>query len=274
MIRRPLCCRALILAAILILLTHCVRYEDQDDDQPQKQTGQAALDEIREQLEHPLRQPRARTTPEKIEKPADARNLNSTTPNTQLTTIAEIAIGQSKVPWPPRIGAPFPRMQFLTPSLQRRSLDEFRGRVVVIEYVSMASAVTQAFAGSRDRGPFGSSALRNDFKPLESYFPEYSGGIPSTDVILVQILMLDHHAQPVSTETAAAWNKHFELEARGRVILIASPVLLRNQGSEVVGGFQMLDKNGVVRADATGERSKTLFSELFPGLARYVRANI
>ncbi len=261
-----------LLLIALPFICSCIQDESQEDQG--NESGNSAistLDEIRQQLDRPIRQPKA-TEPPQGNNLRDRSNNNSGFADPKKTALAEVRSSQAAGNWPPELNVPFPQMIFLTAGLQKRSLDEFRGRVVLIEYVSMASGVTQALAGSTQRGPYGAVPLRTDFKPFESYFPSYSGGIPAGDIVMVQILMLDHRSQSVTPEAATAWIRHFDLEARGRVVLIGSSALFRNGGSSLVGGFQLLDKKLVVRADATGDRARTVFTELFPLLPRYVRA--
>jgi hypothetical protein len=133
----------------------------------------------------------------------------------------------------------------------------------------MGSSVTQAFAGANERGGYGYVPLNKNYKSLEQYFPEYAGGVHANSINLVQIVMANERGESPTAAEVATWSQFFELETRrGRIVLVGSPVLLNRRGFEIVGGFQLLDKHLVVRADATRERSKTLFSKLFPLIAR------
>ncbi len=272
---------ALLLCAPILLICSCVRDEASESVAEKPRTS---LDEIRAQLDRPLQksvvvQPtpvtkekisrwKALTTSQSADKPVE----NPVNPKKQL--LDEVYLAQDQASWPPQLGQQFPLMPILTPTLEKRMTDLFKGRATLIEYASMNSAATQALAGSGERGPYGAVARYPSLKVLESYFPDYSNGIQAGEINRVQILMVDLHAQIVSPGLAQAWNEHFELESkRGRIVLIASAALLQGSGSELIGGFQLLDKNMVVRADATGVRSKTLFSKLFPALARLARSN-
>lgn len=270
-----------LLPSFLIFSTSCVRDEEAETPPPSKLS---ALEEIKEQLNRPLIKAAPSKAPEEPTKAsrwighnnATVRGLGKPTPenpvNAQRKLITEIYELQDQVSWPPEEGQPFPVMPLLSPTLEKRMTESFRGRVTLIEYAAMTSPVTQALAGSNDRGPYGAVAMSPSFKRLEQYFPDYSGGIQAGDINRVQILMTDLRSQIVSPALAQAWSEHFELESKhGRTVLIASAALLQGTGAELIGGFQLLDKNMIVRADATRTRSKTLFSVLFPLLPRLVR---
>lgn len=263
-----------MLTVTCMLSTGCVRYEDGDERQSSN-PSLSSLEDIKRQLDAPLRQPAREPTPEPEPESSGRwkaygnRDKGKNPQQEQEKKLAsEVLESQARNAWPPETGYEFPSMLFLNANGQRRSMEEFRGRMVLVEYVWMGSPVTQALSGSNQRGPFGKVPINKQFKSLEQYFPEYSGGVSINDVTLLQILMVDGASHEVTPETAKAWVKHFDLEAKRRTVLIGTPALLRNEGSQLLGGFQLLDRNLVVRVDATRERSKTLFSQLFPALPR------
>jgi cell division protein FtsL len=269
----------LLLTCIVFSIVGCVR-EEVSESAPE--SPRSSLDEIRAQLDRPLKknivaQPttaqkekvsrwKALTSPQSIQKPEE----NAIDP--QKLLFDEVYQAQDQASWPPQVGQQFPIMPMLSPNAEKRMTDSFRGRVTLIEYASMKSAATQALAGSGERGPYGAVNTYPPLKVLESYFPAYSSGIQASDINRVQILMVDLRSQIVTPALAKAWSEHFELEGkRGRIVLIASAALLQGSGSDLIGGFQLLDKNMFVRGDATGARSKTLFSGLFPLMTRFAR---
>lgn len=272
---------ALLLTSMVFSVTiiGCVR-EEVSESAPE--TKLSSLDQIRAQLDRPLKKPivvqpttapkekisrwKALTTSQSADKPVE----NPVDP--QKTLYDEVYQAQDQASWPPQIGQQFPVMPMLSPTLEKRMTDSLRGRVTLIEYASMRSPATQALAGSGERGPYGAVNTYASLKVLESYFPTYSAGVQAGEVNRVQILMVDLRSQIVSPALAKAWSDHFELETKhGRIVLIASAALLQGSGSELIGGFQLLDKNMIVRGDATGARSKTLFSGLFPLMIRFAR---
>jgi hypothetical protein len=257
-----------IYTLLFTLLTCCVRYED---DNNQSSANSSPLEQIKAELNRPKQAQTEPTAKPKKERWKAYGNKNpdpATIEEQQRAKFAEVRRSQEQASWPAKVGNYFPTMLFLTPNGDKRSIDEFKGRPILIEYVSMSSTSSQAFSGSQDRGSFLAIPINKNFQSLEKYFPVYSSGVHAHEITLMQILLLGPKGRPVDLTTAKNWTKHFELEQRGRIVLIATSALLRNDGSQLLGGFQLLDKNLVVRADATGERSKTLFSQLFPLIKR------
>ena len=265
----------LLLSCLLLSIPGCVRY---DDDKAATQPNGSPLDEIHAQLDRPIaKQEKGEPTAKPEKKTERWRAYGNKNPDAetiqeqQRTRLAEVLKSQEEAPWPPQLGYHYPEILFLTANGEKKAFADFKGRPILVEYVSMKSSSSQALAGANEKGSFSSIPLNRNFQSLELYFPSYAGGINAGQIGLVQILLVNSRGGAVALADAQAWAKHFELEARGRTVLVGTSVLLRGEASQLLGGFQLLDKNLVVRGDATGERSKTLFSQVFPLIPRLAK---
>jgi hypothetical protein len=78
--------------------------------------------------------------------------------------------------------------------------------------------------------------------------------------------------QAPSEEDARAWASHFQLyRARNEVVLAGTPELATKASRNLIPGFQLIDKDFILRADSTGVRTDDdLYSELLPMIRRIV----
>lgn len=178
---------------------------------------------------------------------------------------AEVAARQKKIPWPPRLGAAFPDMPLIDSRGKIVEFSSFRGKVVLVEYGAMNSATTQAFSGAREFGPFGSVSPSPRLNSIRDYFADYAAGTDPRRVTFVQILFADLENRIPLVDDLAAWAEHFGDARSGRTTYFSAGPLLRKRSDDLVPGFQLLDRNLVVRADATGSSPRQdLFKDLLP----------
>jgi hypothetical protein len=171
--------------------------------------------------------------------------------------------------WPPVLHETYPDLRLVDQEGRRTSLCEFRGRVILIEPIGMPCRACIAFAGGHERGPFDGIRPQEDLGSIETYAREY-GGVDLADerIVVVQILFYSPSMAAPTPEDARRWAAHFGLErSRNRVVLIAEDNLLGTATRGMIPGFQLVDKNFVLRYDSTGHAPRhDLYTELLPSI--------
>jgi len=71
-----------------------------------------------------------------------------------------------------------------------------------------------------------------------------------------------------SEEEVAAWAKHFKLyRSNGDIVLAGTPSMATRESYDLIPGFQLIDKNFILRSDSTGrEPQDDLYTRLLPML--------
>jgi hypothetical protein len=171
--------------------------------------------------------------------------------------------------WPPRRGERYPNLTLYDHRGQLVSLASLRGKVILLEPVGMTCEACQSLSGAGKVGCFGQHPAQAGVDALEDYFPRYTGGLSLSDprIAYVQVLLygLDLHAP--SAADAKAWAHHFKFDERPNVYVLAgTPELIGPASYAMIPGFQLIDKNLVLRAWWQGETSTgdDLWTKLLP----------
>jgi hypothetical protein len=171
--------------------------------------------------------------------------------------------------WPPHRGGRYPNLTLYDHRGQLVALASLRGKVILLEPVGMTCEACQSLSGAGKFGCFGHQPAQAGIDALEDYFPRYTGGISLSDprIAYVQVLLygLDLHAP--SPADAKAWAHHFKFEERSNVYVLAgTPELIGPASFAMIPGFQLIDKNFVLRAWWYGETGTgdDLWTKLLP----------
>lgn len=175
--------------------------------------------------------------------------------------------------WPPRRGERYPNLTLYDHRGQLVSLASLRGKVILLEPVGMTCEACQSLSGAAKVGCFGHQSAQAGIDALEDYFPRYTGGISLSDprIAYVQVLLygLDLHAP--SPAEARAWAHHFKFDERPNVYVLAgTPELIGPASFAMIPGFQLIDKDFVLRAWWYGETGTgdDLWTKLLPMVRR------
>lgn len=178
-------------------------------------------------------------------------------------------------PWPPVVGQPYPDLQLIDQNGNPFQLSSLKGRVILLEPVGMTCPACQAFSGAHDVGPFGGGVAGQGLSSVQKLLPQYAKGLrlPRHDVVIVQLLLYDMRMGPPKPKDAADWAKHFGLKMGENEIVAVSPYDLRSQiAYNLVPGFQLIDKNFILRSDSSGHHPQhNLYTHLFPMVPRLLR---
>ena len=172
------------------------------------------------------------------------------------------------VHWPPRLSEPFPDLELIDNRGQRVRLSSFKGKVILFEPIGMTCPACQAFTGAHQVGALGAITPQQGLASIEELFPKYTQGLSLTDdrVVFVQLILYNMSMNAPSIDDARAWANHFRMNRSNNFVVLAGTENLIGQASaNMIPGFQLVDRNFVLRFDSTGHQPRhRLFDELLP----------
>jgi hypothetical protein len=162
-------------------------------------------------------------------------------------------------PWPPVKGQPYPQLVLKDHKGETFDLSTLRGKVVVIEPVGISCPACQAFSGGASKGGFRGVTPQTGLPSYEELLREHAKLRPTArGLVFVQLLLYDMSASKAPTvEDARAWAEHFGLSDAPNTHVLVGDARYVNQASyDLIPGFQVIDRAGVLRADGTGHQPK------------------
>lgn len=186
---------------------------------------------------------------------------------TVAQTVAQ-PIGYREAGWPPRLSQRYPDLELVDQTGALVRLSSFEGSVILIEPVGMTCAACQAFSGAHRRGAFGGIVPQQGLLSIEELFPRFASGLSFSDdrLVFVQLILYSMSMGAPSPDDVRAWARHFGFErSKNRIVLAGTASLLGPASFNMVPGFQLVDRNFVLRADSTGHSPRhNLFDHLLP----------
>ncbi len=175
--------------------------------------------------------------------------------------------------WPPKLGEPYPDLTLIDQNGRRTALSEFRGKVILVEPIGLPCRACVAFAGGHRRGPFNGVAPQQDLESIETYAARY-GGVELHDprIVYVQLLLYNMQMQAPTPAEGRAWATHFGMQrSKNRIVLVGDSDLVGPASRRMIPGFQLIDKDFILRADSTGHQPKdNLYTKLLPMIKQLV----
>lgn len=177
----------------------------------------------------------------------------------------------SAIEWPPVKGKPFPNLELVSQDGKKVRLSDFKGKVILVEVIGMNCPACNAWSGAQTRGGYQNTRPQADLASIETYLPRYAG-VKWNDprVVFVQILLFGMDLKTPSTADARKWAAHFDFKTQQQEYVLAGTDALLSPANhrasfDMIPGFFLVDKNFVVRSDATGHRPKdSLYEHLLP----------
>lgn len=174
--------------------------------------------------------------------------------------------------WPPRVGEPYPDLELIDQTGRPVRLSSFKGSVIVVEPVGMTCPACQAFSGAHRYGSVGGVVPQRGLPSIEEMFPRFTNGLSLSDerIVLVQLLLYSLSMGAPSPDDARRWAEHFRMDrAKNRVVLAGTPDLLGQASYDMIPGFQLVDRNFILRVDSTGHQPRhDLYRTLLPMVAQ------
>lgn len=172
----------------------------------------------------------------------------------------------AKLQWPPQLNSPYPNLELMSINGKKVRLSSFKGKVILIEPIGLSCPACQAFVGAESKGGFKGVSPQAGLPSIEALLKK--NGVSANDANLerVQLLLYSPSMTAPSLEEAQEWSKHFGFgNAANELILIGDQSYINNDSYNMIPGFQLIDKNFILRSDATGHNPKSdLYKELLP----------
>ena len=176
--------------------------------------------------------------------------------------------------WPPRLDEAFPNLTMIAHNGDTVQIADFRGKVVLVEPIGMTCAACNAFSGANDVGGYSRITPQQNLPSIEKLLPRYADGtkLSTNDIVLVQVLLYDMKLKAPGAEDAQRWAAHFGFDQRENIYVLSADERYVNRASyDMIPGFFLVDRDGILRFDATGHRPKhNLFTELIPAISRFL----
>jgi hypothetical protein len=174
--------------------------------------------------------------------------------------------------WPPRVGEPYPDLLLVDQTGQLVRLSSFKGSVLLIEPVGMNCPACQSFAGAHRLGSYEGIQPQGGLPSIEELVPQYARGVSLSDdrIVYVQLLLYSMTMEAPTPEDARKWAQHFRADrAKNHIVLAGTKEFIGQASYDMIPGFQLVDRNFVLRVDATGHRPQhNLFTQLLPAIPR------
>ena len=180
---------------------------------------------------------------------------------------AALTMTGSPPTWPPEKNRTYPDLELTDQEGNVTRLSDFRGQVLLIEPVGIPCQACVAFSGEHRYGAFTETPPQADLKSIAEYALEY-GGVHLDDprFVHVQIILFNQEMKAPSAEDVRAWAEHFHLDrSKNQIVLAGSPRMVTKASRNLIPGFQLVDKDFVLRANSTGLTPQDdLYTELLP----------
>lgn len=132
-----------------------------------------------------------------------------------------------------------------------------------------------AFAGGNaGRNGFEGTRPQSNLLSIAEMLPAYAGGvtIDHPDLVLVHLLLYNMKMKAPSREDARAWGDHFGVSSPNHLVLYADERFIGPASYKLIPGFQLVDRDQIVRSDSTGHHPRDdLYENLLPMLGEMLR---
>ncbi len=180
-------------------------------------------------------------------------------------------------PWPPKMNEPYPDIDLIDQNGQEFKLSSLKGKIVIVEFIDMTSPISQAQSGAWLVGAYGriqeidkytetfSDTLRKNTEP--------SIILPNNNIMQVKIIVYSEDGKQPSRDDAQNWASHFGYtREEGVIVSVARNDIRDIRTQELVTGFQLIDKNQILRVDSAGPTPKhNLKMTLVPLIPKLMR---
>lgn len=176
--------------------------------------------------------------------------------------------------WPPTVGRPYPDIALIDQSGRVTSLNELRGKVVLVELVGMTCKACHAFAGGNQpsKARFRNITPQKGLGSIDEYAERFGKlSLDHPDVVFVQLVLYGMDGRsPPTLEDIKAWSRHFGMDRyRNEIVLLGDKRFISPQTRRLIPGFHLIDRQGILRAMQSNDpRSDNLYTSLLPTMGR------
>jgi len=173
------------------------------------------------------------------------------------------------VEWPPRLNESYPDLLLYDQEGSVTRLSSFKGKVILVEMVGMSCPACVALSGGQLYGGFEGTSPQSDLESLDSYVQRFAGlKLNDPRLVFVQLVLFNPEMQPPTPDDARRWAEHFRLHrSKNYIVLAGDERLAMDASRQLVPGFQLIDRDFILRGDSTGSSpAHDLYEDLFPML--------
>ncbi|MEK7483263.1 MAG: hypothetical protein AABZ60_02910, partial [Planctomycetota bacterium] len=186
-----------------------------------------------------------------------------------------IFIQDQEIPWPPRVGEPYPDLKLMDQTGQEVQLSSFKGSVILISPIGMSSSGSQAWCGAHHFEAFQGGSPQQELKSIEEYFTDYNPGLSldEMDIVHIHLILYNMTMGPPSLPEIQAWAEHFQRDrSKNQIVLAGTQALINSFTYKMIPGYQLIDQNFILRSDAGGlEAPDNLYLHLLPLIPQLAR---
>ena len=110
---------------------------------------------------------------------------------------------------------------------------------------------------------------------IEKLVRSYSNGatLHHSELIFIHLVLYNMDLKAPSVEEVREWAEYYELDqCENCYVLAGNPSFIGNDSYNMIPGFQLVDKNFILRKDSTGHHpTHNLFTELLPSLPKLLK---
>lgn len=171
-----------------------------------------------------------------------------------------------KVFWPPVVNQVYPELELCNLSGKKVKLSSYAGKTILLEPIGMSCPACQAFVGGNTKGGMNGVSPQSDLSNVETLLSQQGVSASDPRLVRVQLLLYGPTMNAPTLAEAQAWAKHFDFGRRANEVLLIGDQRYINQFSyNMIPGFQLIDKNFILRCDACGHNPKSnMYTELMP----------
>lgn len=179
--------------------------------------------------------------------------------------------------WPPKMNKLYPDLDLLDKEGRSFKISDLKGYVVVMSYVDMSSPTCQAQAGAAAAGKFGTTIDVDKYsEPFTETLRKNSlegFTLPNDGVLEIYVLIYNQDGSQPSLDSADEWSGHFNLDlSKGVIVAVPKKSMQNKRTDSVICGYQLIDKNRMLRVDSAGPEPKhNLKMTLVPLLPKLLR---
>ena len=179
--------------------------------------------------------------------------------------------------WPAKMNKPYPEIELIDREGKAFKLSDFKGKVIILSFLDMSSPTSQAQSGAGLSGPYGVTQDKDQYaETFEDVVRKSVDGdfsLPHPDVLQVNILVYKQDGSQPTVDAAENWATHFDLEKeQGVIVAVPQKDIRGDETNKIINGFQLIDKNHILRVDSSGPEPKhnlkMTFIPLVPKLLR------
>lgn len=177
-------------------------------------------------------------------------------------------------PWPPAMNQTYPDYELVDHEGKQFKISDHQGKIVIIEMVDVFSPLSLAYSGAAQYGLFGKADSFDQYaKSIGALLAEQSEGaksLPHPEVVTIKVIINGAEGGQATVNDAEKWAEFYRLSKENNVIVAVPVKDMRGKTTDgIVPGYQLLDKEMVLRVDAAGPVPKhNLEMTLVPYLSK------